>query len=58
MVETGYLLCFLNHIVYFFFVLDSLIEHEVLVKFAFVIYRRGYRGGARGVVMFEKTGLI
>ena len=35
--EAGYLLCFLNHIVYFFFVLDSLIEHEILVKFAFVI---------------------
>ena len=23
-----------------------------------VYIRRGYRGGARGVVMFEKTGLI
>ena len=31
--ERGYLLCFLNHIVYFFL----LIEHEILVKFTFVI---------------------
>ena len=31
--ERGYLLCFLNHIVYFFL----LIEYEILVKFTFVI---------------------
>ena len=29
-----------------------------LYTYSMIQDRRGYRGGARGVVMFEKTGLI
>ena len=35
--ERGYLMFFKSHRIFLPFVLDSLIEHEILVKFAFVI---------------------
>ena len=35
--ERGYLMFFKSHRIFLPFVLDSLIEHEILVKLAFVI---------------------